>query len=196
MRHAPVSKGKVDGGRRRTELEPRSVGSFRHTTGNQAMLRMSARRMPVPPSRLGAHESANAAQQGGGAATAPILQRQEVTQEQQAGSPAQGAAPQRTGDCSGWEADVESFTKKIAEFYVQDALGTTGHGTTIDCQGDRRMCWWQVETPGGTLKIGVSLARIPDFVIARGPDPAPRRCYDYDCPASGGVTLVPRACPP
>jgi hypothetical protein len=136
--HAARSCKQGQGGRRRTELKPRSVGSLRDRTGNQAMLRMSARRMPVQPSRLGAHEFANVVQQGGGAASAPILQRQEVTQEQPAGGPAQGGAAQRTGDCSGWEADVESFTKKIAEFYVQDALGTTGHGTTIDCQGDRQ----------------------------------------------------------
>src|SRR5947207_3027714 len=87
-------------------LRPPHVGMRLASPGNQALLR----------------------------AAKPILQRQEITQDQPGGGPTQGAAPQRTGNCSGWEADVESFTKKIAEFYVQDALGTAGHATTIECQ--------------------------------------------------------------
>ena len=98
--------------------------------------------------------------------------------------------PGPSRSCAGWESDAESFTKVIADFYVRTELGGTPGMADIQCQGDRRMCFITYE--GGT-SVGVSLARVPDFVIARqrGGN-GPRREYVYDCDPSGRVNLRPR----
>jgi hypothetical protein len=33
--------------------------------------------------------------------------------------------PQSKGDCSGWQRDPESFSKRVAEHYVRTVLGQT-----------------------------------------------------------------------
>jgi hypothetical protein len=99
-------------------------------------------------------------------------------------------APAPTRSCAGWESDAESFTKVIADFYVRTELGGTPGMADIECQGDRRMCF--VKYVDGT-QVTVSLARVPNFVIARQRGgTGPRREYDYDCEPSGRVNFHPR----
>jgi hypothetical protein len=103
----------------------------------------------------------------------------------------QPAPGQSNNACAGWESDPQSFSKVIADFYYSTELGGAPSMADIQCQGDNRLCF--VTYPDGT-SIGVSLARVPNFVIARqrGVDGGPRREYVYDCEASGRVNLRPR----
>ena len=99
----------------------------------------------------------------------------------------------RTGDCSGWERDPQSFSKVIAEHYVRTELGRVLSPT----QGPYRVTatTWGVTFPDN-LVVYVGLARVPDFVIAARwyPKPGgPSRFYSYSCTPAGKVILTPRS---
>jgi hypothetical protein len=93
----------------------------------------------------------------------------------------------RTGDCSGWEKDPQSFSKVIAEHYVRTELGLPLIGERIWCSPTGKLC--AVSFPG-EITVWVSLVKVPSFVIARqaGPD-KPRREYNYFCTPEGKVIL-------
>jgi hypothetical protein len=85
-----------------------------------------------------------------------------------------------TPDCSGWERDPQIFSKLIAQHYVSTELKQRLKGERLHCRPDGKVC--EVTFPGD-ITVGVSLAKVPSYVIARqmytGPAPAPRREYNY-----------------
>jgi hypothetical protein len=129
--------------------------------------------------RLLAHELVHVIQQGSGRGATTAQRAPEFLQRQPAAN--------KASDCSGWEADRESFTKLIAEHYVSDALGTSGRGLSVSCSGTPQLCIWRVKTPNGVISVGVSLANVPHHVIARQvfASGVPRCEYEYVCPPGG-----------
>ncbi len=106
----------------------------------------------------------------------------------------QVAQPQRTGDCSGWESDPQSFSKVIADHYVRTQLNRTPTmARTIDCVSNNRLCFVNYED--GT-NVAVSFVNVPDHVIARERATGIRCEYDYDCTPGGRVILTRRSCRP
>lgn len=141
--------------------------------------------------RLLAHELVHVMQQGqhGGlhevSAAPPAIQRETATFAESQDKP-----------CSGWESDRESFTKRVAEYYVMDALGTSGRGITLNCFPNNTVCIWTVQTPTGTISVAVSLAQMPGRVIARQVYvQGGIRCeYDYTCTPKGDLILSRHNC--
>ena len=114
----------------------------------------------------------------------------QVVQRRAADGPALGAAGgliQRQeaalakGDCSGWESDLESFSKAVADHYVRTEIDPTlvGPVSRITCDPGIRCT---VDYSNG-LSVMVSLTQIPDYVIVRRMfHPTGPRCeYDYAC---------------
>src|SRR5450432_2557934 len=102
----------------------------------------------------------------------------------------------KTGDCSGWERDWQSFAKAVADYYIRTELGATpGLVKTVSCPPPPGgLCWVYYEDG---RQIGVSLFTPPRPVIARGyrPLPVTQRCtYDYDCTASGELVFTKLSC--
>jgi hypothetical protein len=94
------------------------------------------------------------------------------------------------GDCSGWERDLQSFSKVVAEHYLRTEMGLSLRAKSIWCRPDGKGC--EVYFPGD-VTVGVSFVGVPGYVIARQFGPAkPRREYNYDCTPEGKVILTPR----
>jgi hypothetical protein len=89
---------------------------------------------------------------------------------------------QRSGDCSGWESDPQSFGKVIADHYVRTELNQTpiiDPSKGLWCSSNGKMC--EVHYQGG-ITVMVSLVRIPQYVIARQQGSNTIRAeYDYEC---------------
>jgi hypothetical protein len=143
-----------------------------------------------PASRQGkwllAHELAHVIQQGQqGRATE--LSSAPLSIQRETASP----SPARDNSCAGWESDRESFTKRVAEQYVMDALGTTGRGVSLSCFSNNTVCIWTIQTASGTVSVAVSLAQMPGRVIARQVYvTGGTRCeYDYSCTKKGDLIL-------
>ena len=140
--------------------------------------------------RLLAHELAHVVQQSC-ADIAPFIQRQAADPDVDAPS----RTPARKGDCTAWESNRENFAKAVADHYVQTALG-------VSKVPPARTIWCSREDPTcevaylDDLKVMVSFAEVPNYVIARRmEDPFGPRCeYDYDCEPSGKLVLKSRNC--
>jgi hypothetical protein len=107
-----------------------------------------------------------------------------------------GALVQHRGNCSGWESDPESFSKVVADHYVMTQYPSLiGRAEKIWCDARKIMCIVYYSTG---IRVAVSFARTPDFVIARRYEhPTGPRCeYDYDCADSGRLILRKRDCRP
>lgn len=103
---------------------------------------------------------------------------------------------QRTGNCSGWMSDPESFSKVVADHYVRTEYSSlSGRAEKIWCREDKKIC--QVDYSTG-IQVVVSFVRLPDYVIARRwAHPTGPRCeYDFDCRPSGELVLRKRRCGP
>jgi hypothetical protein len=100
---------------------------------------------------------------------------------------------ERASPCSGWEErNQQRFSKAVAEHYVQSELGLSLRSERTRCRSGGKLC--EVSFPRG-ITVAVSLARIPNYVIARQiytPAPAPRREYTYVCTRRGTLTLFRR----
>ena len=99
---------------------------------------------------------------------------------------------QRAGNCSGWEKDLQSFSKVIAEHYAATELGVTAKGNPYWCSGDGKRC--EVSFPGD-INVIVSFARVPHYVIAMQgykKHGGPRREYKYFCIPGGKVVFTRR----
>ena len=108
------------------------------------------------------------------------------------------AAPEeatKTGDCSRWERDPQSFAKVLADYYVRTEIGTQpALVKNISCVLGATYCIVGYEDG---REVWVTLKYQPDYVIARGMRPLPltQRClYDYDSRGSGGLAFTKRSC--
>jgi hypothetical protein len=111
------------------------------------------------------------------------------------GQPTPSQEP-RKGNCSGWMADIESFSKAIADHYVRTEYPSLfGRANKIWCSADKKLC--QVYYSTG-IQVGVSFMDLPNFVIARrfAHSTGPRCEYDFDCRPSGELVLRKRSCGP
>lgn len=96
----------------------------------------------------------------------------------------------RARDCSGWEKYPRSFSKVIAQHYVSTELRQRLKAEQVRCRPDGKVC--EVTFPGD-ITVGVSLVKVPDYVIARQAGEAtPRREYDYYCTPERHVILKRR----
>jgi hypothetical protein len=181
------------------DASAQALGAHAYTVGRDIVF---AAGKYAPDSSAGrhllAHELTHVMQQDVGAAPPSIAQRQEAETGRAAPTKGEGQAPQaaaaqRSGDCSGWERDPQSFTKTVAEFYVRTVLQTAGTATTVVCEPFQ--CTWTVTTLAGELSVRVHLALVPDCVAANRLPQGPMTYFDYDCPPSGGLRLAPRSGP-
>ncbi|MCB9314789.1 MAG: hypothetical protein H6569_01485 [Lewinellaceae bacterium] len=101
-------------------------------------------------------------------------------------------------ECGGWLQDKESLTKRAAEHYLANALGATGHATTLRTMNSGKWYIWTVDTTTGTFEIGVSVVRLPDYLIVREyPGVGSPRCeYEFVCTTGGDIRFITRQCTP
>jgi hypothetical protein len=181
----------------------RAVNALAYTVGRDIVFAAGQYRPATAQGlRLLGHELVHTLQQNmGKSAGAQALQRQGL--DPGSGSGDKGSKDKKPGDsgskhkgnCSGWEQDVESFSKVIAEFYVRNELGVEGHATSIKCPNSPTVCYWTVDTKDGNIVVRVSLRSIPNFVEAARSNAGPTCIYDYDCSADGStVSLTRRSC--
>jgi Domain of unknown function (DUF4157) len=102
-----------------------------------------------------------------------------------------------TDDCSGWERDLQSFTKIIAEHFAATELGVTAKGN-IDLDWlDTNQMTCHVDFPGD-IHVLVGIRSDQRYVIAvqfltSGPRRLGlRREYRYSCPPGKKPTFSPR----
>jgi hypothetical protein len=99
--------------------------------------------------------------------------------------------------CSGWESDPQSFSKRIAENFCQDAFNTkVSSPDSITCSGSACVVHY-----GGTFpfNVTVDLSQVPGIVTASGTAAPfamrPKRCsYRYSCSFSGAVSFTRVSC--
>ena len=105
--------------------------------------------------------------------------------------------PQSKEDCSGWERDPESFSKRVAEHYARTVLGKTLHAKRI-------FPYWPSSKKAmevlfsDDLSVGVSFVKLPYYVIAlrlRAQPPGPARYYTYSCTPQGDLRIAERQKP-
>jgi hypothetical protein len=99
----------------------------------------------------------------------------------------------RRGDCSGWMNNPQSFSKAIADHYVNTEYPTRlRRAYKIGCMHNK-IC--HVYYTNG-ITVMVSFANLPNYVIARRVgDPTGPRCeYDFDCLPSGELVLMRLGC--
>ena len=101
------------------------------------------------------------------------------------------AEPQSKGDCSGWESDPESFSKRVAEHYARTVLGQPLSARSIRQGSPVR---WEVRMSDGIV-IAVVFAK--GFVAAARIHPSwgPIRHYNYSCTEKGDLVLTERKLP-
>jgi hypothetical protein len=99
--------------------------------------------------------------------------------------------PQGSGDCSGWERDRESFSKRVAEHYARTVLGQPLSARSIRQGSPVR---WEVRMSDGIV-IAVVFAK--GFVAAARIHPSwgPIRHYNYSCTEKGDLVLTERKLP-
>ena len=103
--------------------------------------------------------------------------------------------PQGGADCSGWERDPQSFSKVVAEHHIRTELGRP----LSPIRGPYKVTatTWGVSFPGDVV-VYVTLARVPDFVVAARwyPEPAGQsRFYTYSCTGEGKPVFSERKQP-
>ena len=93
----------------------------------------------------------------------------------------------RTGNCAGWEQDLQSFSKVVAEHYVRSELGLPLKGKRIWCSSNGKLCEVYFSRD---ITIAVSFVKVPHYVIARQVykrGQVPRCEYSYSCSPRGKV---------
>lgn len=99
--------------------------------------------------------------------------------------------PQAHTDCSGWDSDPESFSKRVSEHYVHTVLGQSLRAWRI-------VSHWVIGKEAmdvvfsDTLTVGVSFVKVPDYVSALrlGAQPVgPVRHYIYFCAPDRNLVL-------
>ena len=103
-------------------------------------------------------------------------------------------------DCSGWESDPQSFSKRAAEHYLRAVWQPWFNVRSIACNAPppNWSCNVAVDTGAGVIVINVQLSPGDKLVrVARTSDPkAHMVCfYQYRCLASGQLILNDSACP-
>jgi hypothetical protein len=97
---------------------------------------------------------------------------------------------QTAANCSGWERDKESFSKRVAEHYARTVLGQALNARSIRQGSPVR---WEVRL-SDTIVIAVVFGK--SFVGAARMHPwGPIRHYNYSCTASGDLVLTERKLP-
>jgi len=102
--------------------------------------------------------------------------------------------PQLRGDCSGWEKDPQSFSKRVAEHYARTVLGQSLGAKSIRPPRENSIRW-EVLFPDNIV-VAVIFAK--DFVAVGRiyTDPiGPIRHYNYSCTPSGDLVLKERKLP-
>ena len=102
------------------------------------------------------------------------------------------AEPQNTGDCSGWERDPQSFSKRVADHYLRTVLGLSLMARSIrpPQPGSVR---WEVLYPNNIV-IAVIFAK--GYVATARIYPwGPIRQYTYTCTSKGDLLLSDRPLP-
>jgi hypothetical protein len=99
--------------------------------------------------------------------------------------------PQSNGDCSGWESDKESFSKRVAEHYARTVLGQPLSAMSIHQGSPVR---WEVRMSDGIV-IAVVFAK--GFVATARIHPSwgPIRHYNYSCTQQGDLVFTERKLP-
>jgi hypothetical protein len=108
--------------------------------------------------------------------------------------PAYLGQAQGRADCSGWERDPQSFCGAIAKHYLRTE---TGQSLQVKRVTQANPTGWYIDFPN-KIAVYVTLARVPDFVVAarRYPKPAgPSRFYTYSCTPDGQLVLSERPPP-
>jgi hypothetical protein len=100
---------------------------------------------------------------------------------------------ERRGDCSGWMNNPQSFSKAIADHYVNTEYpGRLSRAYKPKCSYNNKIC--HVYYTNG-ITVMVSFANLPNYVIARRVDPTGPRCeYDFDCLPSGELVFKRLGC--
>ena len=102
------------------------------------------------------------------------------------------AEPQDAGDCSGWERDPQSFSKRVADHYLRTVLGLSLMARSIRPPGPGSVRW-EVLYPNNIV-IAVIFAK--GFVAAARIHPwGPIRHYNYSCTPQGDLVLSERPLP-
>lgn len=100
--------------------------------------------------------------------------------------------PQVRGDCSGWEKDRESFSKRVAEHYVRTVL-------KLGLSAKRIFRYYPASDEimevafTDALSVAVSFRGVPSYVLAlrlRHHPVGPPRWYSYACTAQGDLALT------
>jgi hypothetical protein len=99
---------------------------------------------------------------------------------------------QTGGDCSGWEKDPESFSKRVADHYVRTVLKL---GITVKRIYPHYSTGKDIMDVDFTdeLTVAVSFRGIPNWVMAmrlRHQPAGPPRWYSYSCTAKGDLVLA------
>jgi hypothetical protein len=100
--------------------------------------------------------------------------------------------PQPAGNCAALVKNAPLFSQAVAQHYVRTELKRQPAAGLVRCRPDGKLC--EVHFPG-ELTVGVSLVKMPAYVIARqiySRDGTPRRTYDHSCSAAGEVLLARR----
>ena len=104
---------------------------------------------------------------------------------------------QDRGDCTGWERDPQSFAKVIAEHHIRTELGRPVRPVGGPYQVTATGTAWRVNFPDHAA-VYVTLAKVPDFVVAARWYPKPAgssRFYTYACTPDGRLVLSERPKP-
>jgi hypothetical protein len=107
------------------------------------------------------------------------------------------AQPQSGGDCSGWEKDPESFSKRVAEHYVRTVLILPLPAKKSFPYSPPAKDIMEV-TFSSTLGVGVSFRGMPKYILAlrlRHQPVGPPRWYTYSCTTQGDLVLTERRAP-
>ena len=100
--------------------------------------------------------------------------------------------PQTSGDCSGWEKDPESFSKRVAEHYVRTVLMLGLNAKRIFPYYPTGKEIMEVAFTDD-LSVAVSFKGVPNYVLAlrlRHQPVGPPRWYSYACTAQGNLELT------
>jgi hypothetical protein len=103
--------------------------------------------------------------------------------------------PSSSASCSGWEQDLQSFSKVVAEHYLKTEMGLSLKAQRIWCSGDGKRCevYFSCKDPSYEsckFTVAVSFVNVPSHVIARKTSPlGPRLEYNYRCTPEGKLVL-------
>jgi hypothetical protein len=102
--------------------------------------------------------------------------------------------PQSSGDCSGWERDPQSFSKRVAEHYMRTVLKLPLSAKSIRPPRESSVRWEVVFSNNMVIAVifakgFVAAARI--FTSPMGPI----RHYNYSCTETGDLVLTERKLP-